>query len=189
MAAAGTAWAGLGQPSPWQIGLQESATPVMDNIIWFHDFLLYIITGIAGFVLVLLVIIVVKFNARANPTPSRTTHNTALEVAWTLIPVVILVLIAVPSFRLLFLELNTPQADLTIKATGKQWYWTYSYPDNGQFEFDSILVRDFSPGHLAGHLHLSPPDLLDHLGLACNPPTIGKFQCVAMNWPEPSLFA
>ena len=136
------ALAGLGQPSPWQIGLQQSASPVMDNIIWFHDFLLYLITGIAGFVLVLLVVVMVRFNARTNPTPSRTTHNTLIEIAWTLIPIVILMVIAVPSFKLLFLQLNVPAADLTVKATGKQWYWSYSYPDNGQFEFDSLMLKE-----------------------------------------------
>jgi cytochrome c oxidase subunit 2 len=136
------ALAGLGQPSPWQIGLQQSASPVMDNIIWFHDFLLYIITGIAGFVLVLLVVVMVRFNARTNPIPSRTTHNTLIEIAWTLIPIVILMVIAVPSFKLLFLQLNVPPADLTVKATGKQWYWSYSYPDNGQFEFDSLMLKE-----------------------------------------------
>ena len=136
------ALAGLGQPSPWQVGLQQSASPVMDNIIWFHDFLLYIITGIAGFVLVLLVVVMVRFNARTNPIPSRTTHNTLIEIAWTLIPIVILMFIAVPSFKLLFLQLNVPPADLTVKATGKQWYWSYSYPDNGQFEFDSLMLKE-----------------------------------------------
>ena len=136
------ALAGLGQPSPWQIGLQQSASPVMDNIIWFHDFLLYLITGIAGFVLVLLVVVMVRFNARTNPTPSRTTHNTLIEIAGTLIPIVILMVIAVPSFKLLFLQLNVPAADLTVKATGKQWYWSYSYPDNGQFEFDSLMLKE-----------------------------------------------
>src|SRR6266545_6272685 len=142
LAGAATALAGLGQPSPWQLGLQKPGSPVMDNIIWFHDFLLYIITGIAGFVLVLLVVVMVRFNARTNPIPSRTTHNTFIEIAWTLIPIVILMFIAVPSFKLLFLQLNVPAADLTVKATGKQWYWTYSYPDHGKFEFDSLLVRD-----------------------------------------------
>jgi len=136
------ALAGLGQPSPWQIGLQQSASPVMDNIIWFHDFLLYIITGIAGFVLALLVVVMVRFNARTNPIPSRTTHNTLIEIAWTLIPIVILMFIAVPSFKLLFFQLNVPPADLTVKATGKQWYWSYSYPDNGQFEFDSLMLKE-----------------------------------------------
>src|SRR5262245_19187196 len=131
--------AALRQSSPMQLGLQKSASQVMDNIIWFHDFLLYIITGIAGFVLVLLVVVMVRFNARTNPSPSRTTHNTLIEIAWTLIPIVILMVIAVPSFKLLFLQLNVPAADLTVKATGKQWYWSYSYPDNGQFEFDSLM--------------------------------------------------
>jgi cytochrome c oxidase subunit 2 len=142
LANGGPAAAGLGQPSPWQVGLQQAASPVMDNIIWFHDFLLYIITGIAGFVLVLLVIVMVRFNARANPVPSRTTHNTLIEIAWTLIPIVILMFIAVPSFKLLFYQLNIPAADLTVKATGKQWYWSYSYPDNGLFEFDSLMLKD-----------------------------------------------
>jgi cytochrome c oxidase subunit 2 len=135
-------WAGDGKPSDWQINFQQSATPVMDDIVRFHNGLLYTIIAIAGFVLLLLVIVIVRFNARSNPTPSRTTHNTMLEVAWTTIPVIILVAIAVPSFRLLFLQLNTPQADITVKATGKQWYWTYNYPDNGKFEFDSVMVRD-----------------------------------------------
>jgi cytochrome c oxidase subunit 2 len=142
LAGFGVAFAGLGQPSEWQVGFQQSATAVMDSITSFHTFLLYVITAITLFVLVLLLIVIVRFNARANPTPTRTTHNTLLEVAWTLIPVVILVTIAVPSFRLLFYQLNTPGADITVKATGKQWYWTYSYPDNGKFEFDSLMVRD-----------------------------------------------
>jgi cytochrome c oxidase subunit II len=141
---AGAAMAGLGQPSPWQFGLQQSASPVMDNIVWFHDFLLYIITAIAGFVLVLLLIVMVRFNARSHPTPSRTTHNTLLEVAWTTIPIMILLVIAVPSFKLLFFQLIPPPAELTVKATGKQWYWSYSYPDNGGFEFDSAMVKDES---------------------------------------------
>jgi len=137
-----SALAGLGQPSEWQLGMQQSASPVMDDIVWFHDLLLWIIGAISAFVLVLLLIVIVRFNARSNPTPSRTTHNTLLEVAWTVIPVLILVVIAVPSFRLLFFQLNTPQADLTVKATGKQWFWSYSYPDNGKFEFDSLMLAD-----------------------------------------------
>jgi cytochrome c oxidase subunit II len=137
----GTALAGYGQPTNWQLGFQQSATPVMDNIVWFHDFLLWLITAITLFVLALLLYIFVRFNARANPTPSKTTHNTLLEVAWTLVPVVILVAIAVPSFKLLFLQLSIPPADLTVKATGKQWYWSYSYPDS-KFEFDSLMLQD-----------------------------------------------
>ena len=139
---AGAAWAGMGQPSDWQIGPQQSATPVMDDIVWFHNYLLVFITVIALFVLALLTVVVVKFNARANPTPSRTTHNTALEILWTLVPVMILLAIAIPSFKFLFFQLNTPPADLTVKATGKQWFWSYSYPDNGKFEFDSLMLSD-----------------------------------------------
>jgi cytochrome c oxidase subunit II len=145
LVAGGTAFAELGQPAPWEWTLQESATPVMDYIIWFHNWLVGTITVITLFVLVLLIMVVVKFNAKANPVPSKTTHNTLIEVAWTLIPVLILVAIAVPSFRLLFLELDIPKADLTIKATGKQWYWSYAYPDNGKFEFDSLMSQEKKP--------------------------------------------
>jgi len=146
--AATTAYAGLGQPSPWQMGLQQSGAPVMTDIIWFHDYVLIIIAAITLFVLALLIYVMVKFNARANPNPSRTTHHTGIEVAWTLIPVLILVAIAVPSFRLLFLQTTIPQADLTVKAIGKQWFWTYNYPDHGNFEFDSLMVpdADLKPG-------------------------------------------
>ncbi|MEA2915908.1 MAG: cytochrome c oxidase subunit [Bradyrhizobium sp.] len=145
LVACGAAFAELGQPAPWEYKLQESASPVMDNITWFHNFLTVLITIITLFVLALLAIVAVKFNAGANPVPSRTTHNTLIEVAWTLVPVLILVGIAVPSFRLLFQELDIPKADLTIKATGKQWYWSYAYPDNGKFEFDSLMAQDKQP--------------------------------------------
>ena len=145
----GTASAELGQPAPWEYKLQEAASPVMENITWFHNFLFVLITVITLFVLGLLIAVEVKFNSKANPVPSKTTHNTLIEVAWTLIPVLILVGIAVPSFRLLFEELDVPKADLTIKATGKQWYWSYAYPDNGKFEFDSLLATDKQPRLLA----------------------------------------
>ena len=149
IAAGGVAWAGLGQPSPWELGLQQSASPVMDDIVWFHNYLLWLIAAIALFVLVLLATVTVKFNARANPVPSRTTHNTFIEIIWTVVPVLILVAVAVPSFRLLFYELKVPAADLTVKVTGKQWFWSYSYPDS-KFEFDSLMVqdKDIKPGQL-----------------------------------------
>jgi cytochrome c oxidase subunit 2 len=149
-AGAGVAFAGLGQPTPWELGLQDAATPVMADITSFHTFVLWIVTAITIFVLALLLICIFRFNARANPTPSRTTHNTPIEVMWTIVPVIILVLIAIPSFRLLFTELDVPTPDLTVKATGKQWYWSYAYPDNGNFEFDSLIVaeKDLKPGDL-----------------------------------------
>jgi cytochrome c oxidase subunit 2 len=144
----GAAFAGLGQATPWQIGLQDPGSPVMEEVNWFHNVVLGIVTAITLFVLALLVIVIVKFNARANPTPSRTTHNTLVEVAWTVIPVIVLVIIALPSFRILFLQLNTPPADLTIKATGVTWNWKYNYPDNGDFEYDSLITpdSDLKPG-------------------------------------------
>ncbi len=137
----------MGQPHPWQLNLQAGVTPVMDDIIWFHHFLLWIIVAITLFVMTLLLVVIVRFNARRNPVPSRTTHNTLIEVVWTVVPVLILVTIAVPSFRLLFYELKVPPADLTVKATGKQWFWSYSYPDQ-KIEFDSLLVqdKDLKPG-------------------------------------------
>ncbi|MFG1290065.1 cytochrome c oxidase subunit II [Xanthobacter versatilis] len=145
---ASAAFAETGQPSPWQINLQGAATPVMEQIHSFNTMMLIIITSIVLFVLVLLAIVVVRFNERANPVPSKTSHNTLIEVAWTVIPVMILVLIAIPSFRLLHLELNIPKPDMTVKVTGHQWYWSYDYPDNGGFSFDSYLVaeKDLKPG-------------------------------------------
>jgi cytochrome c oxidase subunit II len=142
VAGTGAALAGIGQPSPWQLGLQEAGSPVMADIISFHSFLLWIITAITAFVLVLLLVVMIRYNARANPTPSRTTHNAVIEIIWTIVPVIILVAIAIPSFRLLFVQLDNPTPDLTVKATGKQWYWSYNYPDNGNFEFDSLIVED-----------------------------------------------
>ena len=159
MGACGTASAELGQPAPWEYKLQESATEVMDYITWFHNWLFVLITVITLFVLALLIIIVVKFNAKANPVPSRTSHNTLIEVVWTLGPVLILLLVVVPSFRLLFLELDVPKADLTIKATGNQWNWTYAYPDD-KIEYTSIMLTEEDRAKLA----LPPPRLLgvDH---------------------------
>ncbi len=149
-ASIGTAWAGLGQPSPWEMDLQDSASPVMQDVAGFHFFLLWVIAAISAFVLALLLIVILRFNVRANPAPSRTTHNTPIEILWTIVPVIILAVIAVPSFRLLFVQLEVPTPDLTVKATGKQWFWSYSYPDNGNFEFDSLMVqdKDLKPGQL-----------------------------------------
>jgi cytochrome c oxidase subunit 2 len=138
-----SAFAGAGQPSPWQIGLQEPVTDVAESIVWFHNSLVNVIVSlIAAFVLVLMAIIVFRFNERANPTPSRTTHNTMLEVLWTVIPVLILVIIAIPSFKLLYFQYSFPKPDLTIKATGSQWNWTHAYPDQGNFSFTSVMLND-----------------------------------------------
>ncbi len=132
----------LNVPAPYNMGLVEAASPVKDRIHDFHSLMLWIITAIVLFVLVLLVVVIVRFNAKANPVPSKTTHHTLLEVAWTLVPVLILVGVAAPSFRLLYYLDRAPNAEMTIKVTGHQWYWSYEYPDNGNFTFDSYMLDD-----------------------------------------------
>jgi len=135
--------AGTGQPTPWQIDFQTAVTPVMDAIYSFHAFLTILSAVITLFVLVLLGICILRFNERANPVPSKTTHHTALEIVWTIIPAIILIAIFVPSLRILFEQLEIPKSDLTVKATGTaQWTWTYNYPDNGGFSFDSNMLQD-----------------------------------------------
>lgn len=143
--------AGLGQPSKWQHDFQEAATPIMETIHSFHLFLTILAFVIALFVLILLIYVCLRFNERANPVPSKTTHHTLLEVAWTVVPALILIAIAVPSFRLLFDQLTIPTPDITVKATGTaQWSWTYNYPDHGGFQFDSNMIedKDLKPGQL-----------------------------------------
>jgi cytochrome c oxidase subunit 2 len=132
---------GVGQPQAGTMRLQEQFTPIGLEAAWFHNkILIPLITLISAFVLVLLLVVIVRFRRGANPVPSRNTHNTFLEVAWTLVPVLILVAIAVPSIRLLAHQYSPPKPDLTIKVTGNQWYWTYSYPDNGGFEIVSNML-------------------------------------------------
>ena len=128
------------EPMPFQFGLQPAATPVMERITEFHTLLLIIIVLITLFVFALLGYTITKFSAKNNPEPSKTTHNTAIEVLWTVVPVIILVIIAVPSFKLLYYSDVAPKADMTIKATGSQWYWTYEYPDHGRFSFDANMI-------------------------------------------------
>ena len=118
----------VGVARPWQLGLQESASPVKEQLTDFHNLLLVVITAITLLVLALLVYVMVRFNAKANPNPTRTSHNTILEVAWTVLPVVILVVIAVPSFKVLYFMDKTENADMTLKVIGHQWYWEYQYP-------------------------------------------------------------
>jgi cytochrome c oxidase subunit II len=134
--------AGTGQPSPWQIGLQTPATQVADDINWFHGFVNLIIVIVAAFVLILLAIAIYRFNERAHPTPSKTTHNTLLEVVWTVVPIFILVVIAIPSFKLLYFQYSYPKPDLTIKAIGNAWFWEHEYPDQGGFKVTSNILRD-----------------------------------------------
>ncbi len=146
---AAPAAAGIGQPSPWQLGFQGSVTEIMSGINSFHNLLLWLITFVVLFVLALLVYVMVRFNEKANPTPSRTTHNTTIEVLWTVVPVLILVVIAIPSFRLLYAQYDPPAADLTVKVTGHQWYWNIEYQngegdpaDAAEIAFDAIMLQD-----------------------------------------------
>lgn len=139
--AAAPAWAELGQPTPWGLGLQEHASPMKARMEWFHNHLLLPITvGICVLVLVLLVVVVVRFNAKSNPVPSKTTHNTLLEVVWTLVPVLILVVIVIPSMQMLYYVDRAHNPEMTLKVTGYQWYWGYEYPDHGGVNFFSNMV-------------------------------------------------
>lgn len=141
----------VGAPEPWQLNMQPPATPVKDLISQFHDLLLILCIAISVFVAVLLVYVMWRFRASANPVPSKTSHNTLIEVVWTLVPCLILVLIAVPSFKLLYFEDRQVDADMTVKVVGSQWYWTYHYPDFGDFSYDSIMIEraDLKPGQRA----------------------------------------
>lgn len=130
------------QPEPWQLGLQPAGSPLMERVINFHNLMMVIITLICVLVLALLLYTGFRFRAAKNPRPSKRTHNTVLEVVWTAVPVLILVIIAIPSFRLLYYADVIPDTDMTIKAIGRQWYWTYEYPDHDNFTFDAFMIRD-----------------------------------------------
>ena len=134
------------KPEPWQLGFQEAATQNMSIITDFNNFLLILMTAITVFVLGLMVYVMLRFNSKANPNPSSTTHNTLVEVVWTVVPIIILVVIAIPSFRLLYFQRDIPEADMTVKAVGYQWYWGYEYPDHGDFAFDSLMLSDGERG-------------------------------------------
>ena len=159
--AASRAFAAFGFSDPGQIGFQNAASEIAADIHWFHDWLLLPVTTIISlFVLGLLICIVVKFNDKANPVASKTTHHTGLEVAWTIIPVMILVVISIPSFKLLNKQLIEPKADVTVKVTGKQWYWSYDYPKDqaGGFNFDSSMKPEKDIDLAAGDKRLLSVD-------------------------------
>lgn len=126
----------------WQLGMQAAATPVREHIDALNDELLVIITLITLFVMGLLLYVIIRFNAKRHPVPSKTTHNTILEVLWTVVPVLILVIIAIPSFKLLYFMDKNPHPQMTLKITGHQWYWSYEYPDQGDIGFDSNILPD-----------------------------------------------
>ena len=136
------------EPKDWQLGFQKAGSGHMEDIVWFHDYMLLpIITGITVFVLFLVIYACIRFRASRNPVASTTTHNTFIEVIWTLVPCLILIVIAVPSFKVLYEQDEIPPADVTIKAVGYQWYWGYEYPDENII-FDSYMIedKDLQPG-------------------------------------------
>ena len=138
---AAPAAAGTGQPSPGQLGFQGAVTPIAEQIQWLHDYVNVIIFAITAFVLALMLWVMWRYSEKRNPEPSRTTHNTVVEVLWTVIPVLILIAIAVPSFRLLYAQYTFPPPDLTIKAVGHTWNWTHEFPDQ-KFSVDFVMMQD-----------------------------------------------
>lgn len=144
-------------PKAMQLNLQTPVTPVAEQLYDFHTFLLWIITAISLFVLALLLICVFRFNEKANPVPSRTTHNTLLEVIWTGVPIIILVIIAIPSYRILYYMDRTTEAEMTIKVIGNQWFWSYEYPDH-EISFDATPLTDDQIDPAKGHHRLLETD-------------------------------
>jgi cytochrome c oxidase subunit 2 len=143
-----TVVAGAAEPKPWELGFQPAATPVKERLSSFHDELLVIIALITAFVLGLLLYVIVRFNHQRNPVPTRTSHNTVIEMLWTVVPVLILVIIAIPSFKLMYYMDRVPDPEMTIKVTGHQWYWSYEYPDQDGLTFDSNIIpeAELKPG-------------------------------------------
>ncbi len=126
----------------WQLSFQNPATELMQKVVSLHDMILIVMTVVTLFVLFLLFYVSFRFSAKRNPVPSTTTHNTVIEVLWTAIPIVILVVIAIPSFKLLYEQEKSDSYDMTVKVIGHQWYWEYEYPDHGDFYFESYMVQD-----------------------------------------------
>jgi cytochrome c oxidase subunit II len=152
LAMAGGAWAQgmVGAPEPWGMGLQESGGAVKAAIHALNDLVFWIIVAITIFVGALLAWVIFRYSAARNPVPSTTSHHTGLEIAWTVIPVLILIVIAIPSFRLVYWQDRTQEADMTIQVTGRQWFWNYAFPDHGGFNFDSrpVPTEELRPGQL-----------------------------------------
>ncbi len=142
MVTLGGTTAGASQAVPWQMGFPEAATPVMRQVLEFNDLLMTIIVTIFVFVVALLLYTMHRFSAKRNPEPSKTTHNTVIEVIWTVIPIMLLLVIAIPSFKLLYFQDRAVNAEMTIKAVGHQWYWTYEYPDHDDLTFDALMIAD-----------------------------------------------
>lgn len=174
-----------GQPENWQLNFQAAATPVMEDINAFHNLMLPIITAIVVLVFVLLAWVVIRYNRQSNPNPSRFSHNTTIEVIWTVVPILILVVISVPSLRLLYFADRIPEADLTVKAIGYQWYWGYEYPDQ-DIAFDAIMLeRD--EAKKAGLPALLATDYAMVVPVNTNVKVLVTAQDVIHNWAMPAF--
>ncbi len=179
------AFAAEGRSQPWQLGLQDAHSPVMERIHEFNNLLMVIQLVIVLLVLGILAYIIFRFNAKRNPVPSKTSHNTLLEVVWTAVPIVILVLIAIPSMKLLYFSDSTQDYEMTLKVTGHQWYWSYAYPDQGDFTFDSILIAEEDLEE--GQLRLLTVDNRVVLPIDTNVQVLITSDDVIHNWAVPSL--
>lgn len=172
---------------PWQLGFQSAASPVMERITSFHNLLLWIITLITIFVLALLAYACFRFKASNNPVPSKRTHNAMLEVAWTAIPVLILVVIAIPSFKLLYYADAVEETEMTVKAIGRQWYWSYEYPDHGNFTFDAFMIADEDIDEAAGQKRLLETDNRLVVPAGTNIQLLTTASDVLHSWAMPQL--
>lgn len=172
---------------PWQLGFQEAVTPVMEQITSFHNLLLWVITLITIFVLALLAYTCIRFKASSNKVPSKRTHNAMLEVAWTAIPVLILVVIAIPSFKLLYYSDVVEEAEMTIKAIGRQWYWSYEYPDHGNFTFDAFMIADEDIDEAAGQKRLLETDVRVVVPVETNIRLLTTASDVIHSWAMPQF--
>ena len=175
----------VGKAHEWQMGMQTAASPVAERIHAMNHFLEIIITAIVLLVLAILAYVIVRFNAKRNPVPSKTAHNTLIEIIWTAAPVAILVVIAIPSIKLLYYEDTTKDHQLTLKVTGHQWYWTYTYPDQGGFSFDSIPIpeSDLQPGQP----RLLTVDNAVVVPVGASVQVLATSEDVIHNWAIPSL--
>ncbi|MDP2698778.1 cytochrome c oxidase subunit II [Thalassospira sp.] len=183
----GAALANVGQPAPWQLGLQAPVSPVAVQGHEFFILITWLMVIITVIVLLLLLYVLFRFSRKRNPVPSKTTHHTLLEVVWTVVPVLILLVIAIPSFRLLYFADRVEDADMTLKIIGKQWYWTYEYPDNGNFTFDSLMI-DEETAVAEGKLRLLDVDNPVVLPVDTNIRLIMTSDDVIHNWAMPSMF-
>lgn len=181
----GAAAAGEGQPSPWQTTFQAALSPVAEQQHVFHDMLLWIISAISLFVLALLIFVILRFNRRANPTPSKTSHNTLIEIVWTVVPIMILIVIMIPSLKLLYYGDRIEEPDMTLKAIGYQWYWGYEYMDEEGLAFDAVMLEKDELKD--GQLRLLTTDNAIVLPVETNIRVLVTAEDVLHSWAMPSL--